>query len=400
MAGPVRVAHLATGLTAVMVGYAGTVAIVFQAAAAVGASQAELASWLWALGIGTGLSTIALSLASRAPVLTAWSTPGAALLATSLPGLSMGEAVAAFLFCSLLLTCVGAFGWFDAVVRSLPRSLAAAMLAGVLLRFGLDAFAIVPAEPVLALAMLAAWLAGWLWAPRQAVPLVLAVGLSTALWLGQVDVARVELRLAAPVWTTPAPSMAVLLGVGLPLFVVTLAAQNLPGIAVLRGNGYDLRASPLIGWTGLTGLALAPFGGHAFNLAAITAAICAGPQSDPDPARRWLSSMSAGGFYLVAGLLGASVASVLAALPIALVALLAGLALLSTLAGSLATALDDAGQREAAIVTFLVTGSGMAWFGLGSAFWGLVFGLVVCQAGRWRGRYRSGPPPGNPAGRP
>ncbi|MBX3724631.1 MAG: benzoate/H(+) symporter BenE family transporter [Xanthomonadales bacterium] len=386
VAASLRISHLATGLTAVLVGYAGTVAIVFQAAAAVGASQAQLASWLWALGIGTGLSTLALSLAHRAPVLTAWSTPGAALLATSLPGLSMAEAVAAFLFCSFLLTCVGLFGWFDAIVRNLPRSLAAAMLAGVLLRFGLDAFAVLPTEPVLVLAMLAAWLAGWVWAPRLAVPLLLGVGLLTAVLLGQVDTALIELRLAMPVWTTPVPSVAALLGVGLPLCLVTLAAQNLPGIAVLRGNGYELRASPLIGWTGFTGLALGPFGGYAFNLAAITAAICAGPQSDPDPNRRWLSSMSAGGFYLVAGLMGASVASVLAALPIALVALLAGLALLSTLAGSLASALEDAGQREAAIVTFLVTGSGMAWFGLGSGFWGLVFGLGVHWAGRWRVR--------------
>lgn len=381
---PLRASHLATGLVAVLVSYAGTIAIVFQAAAAAGASQAELGSWLWALGIGTGLSTIGLSLATRAPVLTAWSTPGAALLAASLAGLSMAEAVAAFLFCSLLLTLVGVMGWFDAIVRRLPRGLAAAMLGGVLLRFGLEAFAVVPQAPVLALAMLAAWLAGWLRAPRQAVPLMLAVGLAVAALTGRFDVAAIEVSLALPVWTAPAPSAAALVGVGLPLFLVTLAAQNLPGIAVLRGNGYGVAAGPLVGWTGATGLVMAPFGGFAFNLAAITAAICAGPQADPDPARRWLASTSAGAFYLVAGALGATVASVLAALPLPLVALLAGLALLPTLAASLHAALEDGQEREAAMVTFLATASGMTWFGLGSAFWGLVFGLAVHRLGRWR----------------
>lgn len=381
---PLRTSHLGAGLVAVLVGYAGTLAIVFQAAAAAGASQAELGSWLWALGVGTGLSTIGLSLATRMPILTAWSTPGAALLVTALPGLSMAEAVAGFVCSSLLLTLAGVLGWFDLLLRHLPRSLAAAMLAGVLLRFGLEAFAAVPQAPVLGLAMILAWLAGRVLVPDLAVGLTLLVGLLVATLQDGLAVSGIELLFARPVWVSPAFSVAAVLGVGVPLFLVTMAAQNLPGIAVLRGHGYAVRAGPLVAWTGATGLVLAPLGGYGFNLAAITAAICSGPEADPDPGRRWLASASAGTFYLVLGVFGATVASLLAAMPATLILVLAGLALLPTLAGSLAAALADPDQREAAIVAFLVTASGVDVAGMGSALPGLLAGVAVMAARRGR----------------
>ncbi|MDZ3823719.1 MAG: benzoate/H(+) symporter BenE family transporter [Pseudoxanthomonas sp.] len=384
MPSSLRPSHLGAGLVAVLIGYAGTIAIVFQAAAAAGASQAELGSWLWALGVGTGLSTIGLSLAYRMPILTAWSTPGAALLVSALPGLSMAEAVAGFLCSSLLLTLAGVLGWFDLLLRYLPRSLAAAMLAGVLLRFGLEAFGAVPQAPVLGLAMLLAWLAGRVLFPDLAVGLTLLAGLLVAAWQGSLAIDQVELLLARPVWVTPSFSVAAVLGVGVPLFLVTMAAQNLPGIAVLRGNGYPVRAGPLVAWTGATGLVLAPLGGYGFNLAAITAAICSGPEADPQPGRRWLASLSAGIFYLALGLFGATVASLLAAMPPTLILVLAGLALLPTLAGSLATSLAEADQREAAILAFLVTGSGVNVAGLGSAFLGLLAGIAVLVVRRGR----------------
>lgn len=374
-----HLAHVSAGLIAVLVGYTSSAAIVFQAAHSAGATPPQIASWLWALGLGMGVTCIGLSLRYRTPVLTAWSTPGAALLATSLTGVPMNEAIGAFLFASALMTAVGISGAFDRLARLVPKALAAAMLAGILLRFGTSAFAALADAPLLVGTMLLAFFAGRRWLPRYAVPLTFAVGLVMAFTSGSVASGEIRWALAAPVFTMPGFSVATLLGVGVPLFVVTLASQNLPGIAVLRANGYTTPASPLVGWTGATGLLLAPFGGFSFNLAAITAAICMSPEADPDPAQRYRASLWAGVFYLLTGLFGAAVASLLAAFPPALILTIAGLALLATIGGSLVAALADEAERDAALVTFLVTASGLTLFGIGSAFWGLVFGLAVAS---------------------
>ncbi|MBW7902691.1 MAG: benzoate/H(+) symporter BenE family transporter [Rhodocyclaceae bacterium] len=373
---------LAAGFIAVLVGYTSSAAIVFQAAHAAGATPAQLASWLWALGLGMGVTCIGLSLRYRTPILTAWSTPGAALLATGLVGVPMEEAVGAFLFASALMAALGFSGGFERVMRHVPPSLAAAMLAGVLLRFGLGAFAALGDDFVLVGATIAVFFAGRRWWPRYAVPLAFVAGLAVAGAGGGIAADGIEWRLAAPAFVTPRFSASTLIGVGLPLFVVTLASQNVPGLAVLRANGYATPASPLLGWTGVTGLALAPFGGFSFNLAAITAAICMSRDADPDPARRYLASVWAGGFYLLTGIGGATVASLLAAFPQALVVAIAGLALLATIGGSLATALADEPGRDAALVAFLVTASGLTLFGVGSAFWGLAFGYAASRIGR------------------
>jgi benzoate membrane transport protein len=374
--------HLAAGFIAVLVGYTSSAAIVFQAAHAAGATPTQLASWLWALGVGMGVTCIALSLRYRTPILTAWSTPGAALLATGLVGVPMGEAIGAFLFASALMVVLGFSGGFERIMRHVPPSLAAAMLAGVLLRFGLGAFAALGEAPLLVGAMIVFFFAGRRWWPRYAVPLAFLVGLVVAVASGSIAGGDIRWQLAAPEFTMPVFSVATMLGVGVPLFIVTLASQNVPGLAVLRANGYTVPASPLLGWTGMTGLVLAPFGGFSFNLAAITAAICMSRDADPDPTKRYLASMWAGGFYLLTGIGGATVASLLAAFPQALVLAIAGLALLATIGGSLATALADESGRDAALVTFLVTASGLALFGIGSAFWGLLFGYAVAFAQR------------------
>lgn len=375
---------VAAGFIAVLVGYTSSAAIVFEAARAAGASPAELASWLWALGLGMGATCIGLSLATRSPVLTAWSTPGAALLATSLAGVPMGEAVGAFLFASALITVAGFSGGFERIMRHVPGALAAAMLAGVLLRFGLDVFTVLSANKLLVGAMLAVFVLSRRALPRYAVPLTLLVGLAVAAALGQIRPGALTLHLAQPVFTRPQWSWASAIGIGLPLFIVTMASQNVPGLAALRANGYRLPASPLIGFTGLTGLLLAPFGGFSFNLAAITAAICMSPDAHPDPAQRYRASVWAGVFYLLTGVLGATVASMFAAFPQALITAIAGLALLGTIAGSLHGALAEPQDREAALITFLVTASGLSLLGIGSAFWGLVFGLAVSWLGRWK----------------
>jgi benzoate membrane transport protein len=368
---------LAAGFVTVLVGFASTAAIVFQAAQALGATPAQTSSWMWALGLGMGATCIGLSLRWKMPVVTAWSTPGAAMLVASAAGVPMAEAIGGFLLSALLITIAGFSGVFERMLGRIPLSLASAMLAGVLLRFGIDAFAAIGAEPALVLAMLGTWLlARRLW-PRYAVILTLLAGIAVAAAGGLLQVGQLRLELARPVWTTPQFSLASVLGVALPLFVVTMASQNVPGVAVIRASGYAVPVSPAIGWTGVANLLLAPFGGFALNLAAITAAICMGPEAHPDPARRWQAAVWAGVFYLAIGLFGATVAGLFAAFPHALVVAIAGIALLGTLGGSLAAALAEEGEREAAMVTFLVTASGIAMLGIGAAFWGLVAGVLV-----------------------
>lgn len=384
-----HLAPCAAGFIAVLVGYTSSAAIVFQAAHAAGATPAQLVSWLWALGLGMGVTCIGLSLRYRTPILTAWSTPGAALLATGLVGVPMEEAVGAFVFASALMALLGFSGGFERIMRHVPPSLAAAMLAGVLLRFGLGAFATLGQAPALVGSMLVVFFVCRRWWPRYAVPAAFLVGLVVAGASGAIATSEVRWQWAAPEFVRPAFSLTTLIGVGLPLFVVTLASQNVPGLAVLRANGYATPGSPLLGWTGIAGVVLAPFGGFSFNLAAITAAICMSRDADPDPARRYLASIWAGGFYLLSGIGGATVASLLTAFPQALVVAIAGLALLTTIAGSLSTALSDEAGRDAAVVTFLVTASGLTLGGIGSAFWGLVFGYAVSHALRRPGVRRA-----------
>ncbi|MGB3288092.1 MAG: benzoate/H(+) symporter BenE family transporter [Burkholderiaceae bacterium] len=375
-----RISHISAGFIAVLVGYTSSVAIIFQAANAAGASPAELNSWMWALGIGMGASCIGLSLRYRHPVLTAWSTPGAALLVTSLSGLSMSQAIGVFLFSSLLITISGITGWFQKIMQYVPRHIAAAMLAGILIRFGMDLFTAMQSQWLMVGLMFLAFLLGRIWVPRYTVPLALAVGMLCAGSLGLLHLETLSWTPASPLLMPPEFSVSALIGVGIPLFIVTMTSQNVPGLAVLRANGYDTPASPLISWTGAAGLILGPFGGFSFNLAAITAAICMSKDADPDPSRRYLASTWAGVFYLFTGIFGATVVGLFAAFPVELVAAIAGLALLGTIGNSLAGALSDEHGREAALVTFLCTASGMSFMGIGSAFWGLVLGICVHTA--------------------
>jgi len=371
------------GFVAVLVGFTSSVVIVFQAAAALGASPAQTASWIWALGLGMGLTSLGLSLWYRRPVLTAWSTPGAAVLVTAGVGVPMDQAVGAFMTCALLITLAGATGWFERVMNRIPQALAAALLAGVLARFAFDAFAAMQRERVLVLAMFATYLLGRRFWPRYAVPSVLAAGVVIAALHGQLHFGAVPLELATPVFTMPAFSLAVTFGVALPLFVVTMASQNLPGVAAQRAAGYDTPVSPVITTTGLATLVLAPFGGYALNLAAITAAICMGREAHEDPAQRWKASAAAGVIYIATGLLGGAVVALIAALPKELVLAVAGLALLGTIGSGLATAMKDERDREAALITFVVTASGLTLWSVGSAFWGVVAGALALTVSRW-----------------
>ncbi len=374
------------GFVAVLVGFTSSVAIVFQAATSLGATPAQISSWMWALGLGMGLCSLLPSLWLRKPVMVAWSTPGAAVLATAgaSGGFGMAEATGAFLVCAALITLFGVTGWFEKLMDRIPIALASALLAGVLTRFGLDAFVALKSAFGLVLLMLAAYLAGRRLWPRYAVPGVLVVGTAYAAATGQLHLGDVKWGLTMPVFTAPEFSWRATVSLALPLFVVTMASQNLPGVAVIRASGYQLPISRLIALTGVATLVLAPFGAFALNLAAITAAMCMGREAHPDEAKRYVAAACCGLIYIVVGLFGAAVTGVLTAFPRELVVAVAGLALLGTIAAALSVALKDEAHREPALITFLVTLSGISLAGIGSAFWGVVAGALALFVQQWR----------------
>ena len=379
---------LAAGFIAVLVGYTSSVAIVFQAARSLGADAAQISSWMWALGIGMGVCTLVPSLWLRKPVMVAWSTPGAAVLATAgaAGGFTMPEAIGAFMVSAALIVLFGATGWFERLMGRIPMPIASALLAGVLARFGLDAFIAAKSAFGLVMTMLLAYLVGRRWWPRYAVPVVLAVGTLWAAWHGQLHPGGIPFGLTMPVFTAPAFHWQAMVSLALPLFVVTMASQNLPGVAAIRAAGYTMPISRLITMTGAATLVLAPFGAFAINLAAITAAICMGREAHEDPERRYAAAATAGVFYIVVGLFGAAVAGVLLAFPKELVAAIAGLALLGSIGGGLTVAMKEDTHREAALITFLVTLSGLSLWGIGSAFWGVVAGALALFVQQWRPR--------------
>ncbi len=376
---------LVAGFIAMLTGHTSGLVLIFQAGQAAGLAPALITSWIWALSLGMAVCTIGLSLRYRAPIVVAWSTPGAALLISSLPGVAFGEAIGAYLVCALLLTLVGLTGSFERLMRRLPASLASALLAGILFRIAGEIFPALQAHTLLVLGMLLSYLLCKRWQPRYAVLAALLVGAASAYMAGLLDLSGVPLELARPQWTTPAFSFSAIVSIGLPLFVVAMASQNIPGLAVLRADGYQVPASPLLSVTGIASFLLAPFGAHGVNLAAITAAICTGSHAHEDPQKRYTAAIWCGVFYALAGLFGASLVALFAALPKALLLSVAAIALLGSIGNGLSVALFELREREAALLTFMVSASGISFYGIGSAFWGLVAGilaLLVVNAGR------------------
>lgn len=365
------------GLIAVIISYAGPLIIVFQAAREAHLPSDQVSSWIWAISIGSGLTGLLLSWRLKVPVITAWSTPGAALLVSMLPTVSLPQAIGAYIVASLIIAVVGLSGAFDKLMSRLPKAIAAAMLAGILFRFGAELFTSVTLQPALVLAMIAAYLLGKRFSPRYAILAVLLVGCAVAAGLGNFNGGSITLALAKPIFTTPEWSWHAIINIGLPLALVTLTGQYVPGMAVMRSAGYTTPARSIVSWTAITSALLAPFGSHGINLAAITAAICTGREAHEDKDKRYIAGIACGLFYILMGIFGATLASVFAALPKELIAALAGLALFGAISAGLSGAMADEKQREAALITFLVTASGMSFLGLAAAFWGLIFGLVA-----------------------
>ncbi|MED5608822.1 benzoate/H(+) symporter BenE family transporter [Pseudomonas sp. JH-2] len=377
-------AAVVAGFVAMLTGYTSSLVLMFQAGQAAGLSNAQISSWIWALSIGMALTTLGLTLRYRTPIVIAWSTPGAALLISSLPGVPYSEAIGAFIVCAGLITLCGVTGSFDRLMRQVPGSLAAALLAGVLFRICIEICRAAEQQTLLVVAMFLSYLLAKRLSPRYAVFVALLVGVALAGALGLLNFSHFQLELARPVWTTPSFSLAATISIGIPLFIVAMASQNMPGLAVLRADGYQVPASPLISSTGIASLLLAPFGSHGINLAAISAAICTGPEAHENPHKRYTAALWCGVFYGVAGIFGATLAALFAALPKALVLSIAALALLGSITNGLSNAMAEARQREAAMVTFLVTASGFTLFSVGSAFWGLVAGLATQLLLNWR----------------
>ncbi|MFC4653723.1 benzoate/H(+) symporter BenE family transporter [Rheinheimera marina] len=368
---------ISAGFVAVLVGFASSVAIVFQAAASAGADQAVLNSWLLALGLALGLTGISLSWYFRMPVLTAWSTPGAALLVSSLQGFSLAEATGAFMLSAAISLVLALTGWFDSLSRRIPLPVASAMLAGILFNFGVALFSGLQQDFVLVLGMLLCFLISKEYWPRYATVLTLVVALIYVSLTGQFQPGELSLSWPKPVWVSPEWSLAALMGVAIPLCIVTMTSQNIPGLAVLQSAGYQVPARPVLAGCALSNLLLAPLGAFSVNLAAITAAICASPEANPDPAQRYKAAIAAGVFYLLSGLCGAAVVALFLALPAVLVSAIAGLALLGTINSNLGASLQPGPAREAGLITLLLTVSGINFFGINSAFWGLIAGLAV-----------------------
>jgi benzoate membrane transport protein len=379
-----RASVIISALVAVLVGFGGSVAIILSAARAVEASAVETSSWVSALCFAIAGITTFLSIRHRLPIVAAWSTPGAALIAASV-GVSMGAAVGAFFLAAVLLLLTAAIRPLSVLTEKIPTAIGSAMLAGVLFEFVVAVWGVLQTEWLLVLPLLVGFTILRLFSPSWAVLAVLLIGVALAHVLGMTSPVG-ALQISSLAWVAPVFEPAALVGLGIPLYLVTMASQNLPGFAVLRAAGYPVPSRSILGVSGLASLLTAGAGAHSTNLAAITASICTGPDAHPDQDKRWLCGPVYALFYLVLGIFGASVVTLFASFPEALIVTIAGVALTSPLVGALSSALAEADDRFAAVMTFVVTASGLTAFGIGSAFWGLTVGLIVYGLQRSLGR--------------
>lgn len=365
------------GFITFLVGISVSSVLVIQSAQLLGASTAQITSWFWALGLGIGLSGLILSWKFKYPVATSWSTAGLALILATANGYSLYEAIGAFLVCGLLTAILGFSGIFQKVLVHIPQSLTSAMLAGVLLKFGIALFASMQNDWEFILSLLAVYILSKRLSPRYSIVITVIAGVVLCPLFLQFHASTIQLSLAQPVWMAPEFSWSAIFGLALPLFVINMASQYLPGLAMIKSYGYQPNVNQLIGWTGVAQTIFAPFGCFSANIAAISAAISLDDQAHPDSKKRYIAGMSCGFFYILMGLFAATLTSILMSFPGVFMTALAGIALLGTIGHNVAIAFQDVSEREAALMTFLFSASGIQFFGIGSAFWGLLFGFAV-----------------------
>jgi benzoate membrane transport protein len=381
------VSTITAGFVAALVGLTASIAIVFKAAQVLGADDAMLASWMLAIFVGVGVMTIVPSLYLRMPVMIAYSVPAAAVIATLKPGdYTMAEGVGAFIVSALVIGLFGFTGLFEKLMNRIPISLASALLAGVLTRFAISGFAGATTAPWMVVITTLTYVLVRQFAPRYAVVAVLVAGVVVAIVSKTLKVDELRFSVAKPVFTGPAFTLSALIGIAIPVFIVTMAGQNMPGVAVIRNAKYDMPVSNIIGMSGIGTAVLAPFGAYQLNLSAITSGICMDPSSHEDPARRYTAALANGSVYLIVGIFGTSIIGALKAFPTEFVQIIAALALLPTIGINIAAATADESQREAALITFLVTLSGVTVAKIASPFWGTVAGVGVTLLSMLSGR--------------
>lgn len=362
------------GLVAVIIGFTSSIALIYQVVIVLGGTPDLVASWVLTLGLAMGVTSIGLSYYYKTPILIAWSTTGAALLITSAQGYSLNQAVGAFMLSALLVFISGITGWFAKIMQRIPSQLACAMLAGVLVTFGIDVFNFMAKTPLLIGVMVLVYLLCKRLMPRFTMLMVLIAGFLMAGITGQIDTSSWQWKMSEFSFISPEFNLQAMVSIGIPLFIVTMTSQNLPGIAVLKAHNYPAPVSASLNVTGLTNILIAPFGGYAINLAAITAAMCMSEDADKDPKKRYWASIAGGVFYILMAIGAATLVGLVASLPQALILALAGIALFTTIASSLQQALSDSYYTEAAMITFLVTASDLTLLSIGSAFWGILAG--------------------------
>lgn len=366
-----------TGFLAVLISYSGPLVIFIQAAQVGGMSDEMLSSWIWAISIGAGLSGIALSVLLKTPIITAWSAPGTALLLHLFPKITMPEVVGAYLTAAMITTIIGLSGYFERIVKFVPQGIAAAMIAGILFQFGMQAFVASSELPGVVMAMVAVYLLARRFIPTLTVILVAITGFACVIFLDLATLSEVKITLAQPIFTVPKFSLSVFFSFTIPLVVVSLTGQFLPGLVILRLDGYQQPSRAIVGGTSLISIITAFFGGISIVLAAITAAICTGKESHPDPKKRYVAGIANGVFYLIGGTFAGTIVLLFNAIPSAVVAALAGLALISAIVANIRLLSANSSYIEPAVITFLVTASNMSIAGMGSAFWGIVLGMVA-----------------------
>ncbi|ONN51637.1 benzoate transporter [Acinetobacter genomosp. 33YU] len=365
------------GFLAVLISYSGPLIIFFQAAQRADVSTDMMVSWIWGISIGAAVSGIYLSIKYKTPVITAWSAPGTALLVTLFPNVSLNEAVAAYITSAIAIFLIGITGYFDKLLKWIPQDVAAGMMAGILFQFGIGLFTASDSMPFIVFSMLIVFLIAKRLMPRYTMIWVLAAGVLLSLFLGKMNPVDVSFSLAIPQWISPEWTWNSTLNLAVPLILVSLTGQFLPGIAIMKLSGYDTPAKPIITVTSIASLAVACVGGITIVLASITAALCMGKDAHELKEKRYIAGIANGIFYILGGLFAGSIVMLFSLLPKELVAALAGLALLGAIATNISVAMKNDSQRDAALITFLATASGMHFLGLSSVFWGICIGVIA-----------------------
>ncbi|EMC7872807.1 benzoate/H(+) symporter BenE [Acinetobacter baumannii] len=365
------------GFLAVLISYSGPLIIFFQAAQRAHVSTDMMVSWIWGISIGAAVSGIYLSIKYKTPVITAWSAPGTALLVTLFPNVSLNEAVAAYITSAIVIFLIGITGYFDKLLKWIPQDVAAGMMAGILFQFGISLFTASDSMPLIVFSMLIVFLIAKRLMPRYTMIWVLAAGVLLSLILGKMNPVDVSFNLAIPQWISPEWTWNSTLNLAVPLILVSLTGQFLPGMAIMKLSGYDTPAKPIITATSIASLAVACIGGITIVLASITAALCMGKDAHELKEKRYIAGIANGIFYILGGLFAGSIVMLFSLLPKELVAALAGLALLGAIATNISVAMKNDGQRDAALITFLASASGMHFLGLSSVFWGICIGVIA-----------------------